>query len=124
MKKLFFIFIGLSLIGFSVMSQVENLFQVYQQVCISNFDLCKLVVDCDVVFEKINEVCSLLLFQFGLGVDYIYINGYCDSNGVNFNVISGLLQLMQVLFDMLKWCVLMLQEKMVGIQDVMYQIDQ
>ena len=124
MKKLLPILIGLSLTGFSAMSQAENLLQVYQQARISNPDLRKSAADRDAAFEKINEARSPLLPQLGLGADYTYNNGYRDSNGINSNVTSGSLQLTQVLFDMSKWRALTLQEKAAGIQDVTYQTDQ
>ena len=124
MKKLLPILIGLSLTGFSAMSQAENLLQVYQQARISNPDLRKSAADRDAAFEKINEARSPLLPQLGLGADYTYTNGYRDSNGINSNVTSGSLQLTQVLFDMSKWRALTLQEKAAGIQDVTYQTDQ
>ena len=124
MKKLLPILIGLSLTGFSAMSQAENLLQVYQQARISNPDLRKSAADRDAAFEKINEARSPLLPQLGLGADYTYTNGYRDSNGLNSNVTSGSLQLTQVLFDMSKWRALTLQEKTAGIQDVTYQTDQ
>ena len=124
MKKLLPILIGLSLTGFSTMSQAENLLQVYQQARTSNPDLRKSAADRDAAFEKINEARSPLLPQLGLGADYTYTNGFRDSNGVNSNVTSGSLQLTQSLFDMAKWRALTLQEKAAGIQDVTYQTDQ
>ena len=124
MKKLLPILIGLSLTGFSTMSQAENLLQVYQQARTSNPDLRKSAADRDAAFEKINEARSPLLPQLGLGADYTYTNGFRDSNGVNSNVTSGSLQLTQSLFDMSKWRALTLQEKSAGIQDVTYQTDQ
>ena len=124
MKKLLPILIGLSLTGFSTMSQAENLLQVYQQARTSNPDLRKSAADRDAAFEKINEARSPLLPQLGLGADYTYTNGFRDSNGVNSNVTSGSLQLTQTLFDMSKWRALSLQEKAAGIQDVTYQTDQ
>ncbi|AUU99548.1 outer membrane channel protein TolC [Enterobacteriaceae bacterium ENNIH1] len=124
MKKLLPILIGLSLTGFSAMSQAENLLQVYQQARLSNPDLRKSAADRDAAFEKINEARSPLLPQLGLGADYTYNNGYRDSNGVNSNATSGSLQLTQTLFDMSKWRALTLQEKSAGIQDVTYQTDQ
>ena len=124
MKKLLPILIGLSLTGFSAMSQAENLLQVYQQARTSNPDLRKSAADRDAAFEKINEARSPLLPQLGLGADYTYTNGFRDSNGVNSNVTSGSLQLTQSLFDMSKWRALTLQEKSAGIQDVTYQTDQ
>ena len=124
MKKLLPILIGLSLTGFSAMSQAENLLQVYQQARTSNPDLRKSAADRDAAFEKINEARSPLLPQLGLGADYTYTNGFRDSNGVNSNVTSGSLQLTQSLFDMSKWRALTLQEKAAGIQDVTYQTDQ
>lgn len=66
MKKLLPILIGLSLTGFSAMSQAENLLQVYQQARISNPDLRKSAADRDAAFEKINEARSPLLPQLGL----------------------------------------------------------
>ena len=65
MKKLLPILIGLSLTGFSAMSQAENLLQVYQQARISNPDLRKSAADRDAAFEKINEARSPLLPQLG-----------------------------------------------------------
>lgn len=124
MKKLLPILIGLSLTGFSAMSQAENLLQVYQQARTSNPDLRKSAADRDAAFEKINEARSPLLPQLGLGADYTYTNGFRDSNGVNSNATSGSLQLTQTLFDMSKWRALTLQEKAAGIQDVTYQTDQ
>lgn len=124
MKKLLPILIGLSLTGFSAMSQAENLLQVYQQARLSNPDLRKSAADRDAAFEKINEARSPLLPQLGLGADYTYSNGYRDSNGVNSNATSASLQLTQTLFDMSKWRALTLQEKSAGIQDVTYQTDQ
>ncbi len=66
MKKLLPILIGLSLTGFSTMSQAENLLQVYQQARTSNPDLRKSAADRDAAFEKINEARSPLLPQLGL----------------------------------------------------------
>lgn len=124
MKKLLPILIGLSLTGFSAVSQAENLMQVYQQARISNPDLRKSAADRDAAFEKINEARSPLLPQLGLGADYTYSNGYRDSNGVNSNATSASLSLTQTIFDMSKWRALTLQEKSAGIQDVTYQTDQ
>lgn len=124
MKKLLPILIGLSLTGFSAMSQAENLLQVYQQARTSNPDLRKSAADRDAAFEKINETRSPLLPQLGLGADYSYSNGYRDSNGVNSHATSASLQLTQNIFDMSKWRALGLQEKNAGIQDVIYQNDQ
>ncbi|MGC6076779.1 outer membrane channel protein TolC [Citrobacter portucalensis] len=124
MKKLLPILIGLSLSGFSTLSQAENLMQVYQQARLSNPELRKSAADRDAAFEKINEARSPLLPQLGLGADYTYSNGYRDANGVNSNATSASLQLTQTLFDMSKWRALTLQEKSAGIQDVTYQTDQ
>ena len=121
MKKLLPILIGLSLAGFSAMSQAENLLQVYQQARTSNPELRKSAADRDAAFEKINESRSPLLPQLGLGADYTYSNGYRDSNGINSNATSAALQLTQNIFDMSKWRALSLQEKAAGIQDVTYQ---
>ncbi|EJF29239.1 outer membrane channel protein TolC [Enterobacter sp. Ag1] len=124
MKKLLPILIGLSLTGFSAMSQAENLLQVYQQARTSNPDLRKSAADRDAAFEKINEARSPLLPQLGLGADYTYGNGFRDSNGINSNTTSATLQLTQTIFDMSKWRALSLQEKTAGIQDVSFQTDQ
>ncbi|QJT82719.1 outer membrane channel protein TolC [Kosakonia sp. MUSA4] len=124
MKKLLSLLIGLSLTGFSTMSQAENLLQVYQQARLSNPDLRKSAADRDAAFEKINEARSPLLPQLGLGADYTYTNGFRDNNGVDSNVTSGSLQLTQTIFDMSKWRALTLQEKTAGIQDVTWQTDQ
>ncbi|EPF13830.1 outer membrane channel protein [Cedecea davisae DSM 4568] len=124
MKKLLPILIGLSLTGFSAMSQAENLLQVYQQARTSNPDLRKSAADRDAAFEKINETRGPLLPQLGLGADYGYGSGYRDSNGVNSNATSATLQLTQTIFDMSKWRALTLQEKSAGIQDVSFQTDQ
>lgn len=124
MKKLLPILIGLSLTGFSAMSQAENLLQVYQQARLSNPDLRKSAADRDAAFEKINEARSPLLPQLGLGADYGYNNGYRDANGVDSKVGSASLSLTQTIFDMSKWRQLTLQEKSAGIQDVTYQTDQ
>ncbi|WP_407128871.1 outer membrane channel protein TolC [Citrobacter cronae] len=124
MKKLLPILIGLSLSGFSTLSQAENLMQVYQQARLSNPELRKSAADRDAAFEKINEARSPLLPQLGLGADYTYSNGYRDANGVNSNATSASLQLTQSIFDMSKWRALTLQEKSAGIQDATYQTDQ
>ena len=124
MKKLLPILIGLSLTGFSAMSQAENLLQVYQQARLGNPELRKSAADRDAAFEKINEARSPLLPQLGLGADYTYSNGFRDNNGINSNATSASLQLTQTLFDMSKWRALSLQEKSAGIQDVTYQTDQ
>ncbi|MEB7501422.1 outer membrane channel protein TolC [Leclercia pneumoniae] len=124
MKKLLPILIGLSLTGFSAMSQAEDLLQVYKQARLSNPELRKSAADRDAAFEKINEARSPLLPQLGLGADYSYTNGYRDANGQDSNVTSGSLQLTQTLFDMSKWRALTLQEKSAGIQDVTFQTDQ
>jgi len=124
MKKLLPILIGLSLTGFSAMSQAENLLQVYQQARLSNPDLRRSAADRDAAFEKINEARSPLLPQLGLGADYSYSNGYRDANGVNSNTTSAALSLTQTIFDMSKWRQLTLQEKSAGIQDVTFQTDQ
>jgi len=124
MKKLLPILIGLSLAGFSAVSQAENLIQVYKQARLSNPELRRSAADRDAAFEKINEARSPLLPQLGLGADYTYSNGYRDSNGINSNATSASLQLTQTLFDMSKWRALTLQEKSAGIQDVTFQTDQ
>ncbi|WP_024561671.1 outer membrane channel protein TolC [Franconibacter pulveris 601] len=124
MKKLLPILIGLSLTGFSAMSQAENLLQVYQQARLSNPDLRRSAANRDAAFEKINEARSPLLPQLGLGADYTYNNGFRDNDGVNSNVTSGSLQLTQTIFDMSRWRALTLQEKTAGVQDVTYQTDQ
>ncbi|AKA38282.1 outer membrane channel protein TolC [Yersinia ruckeri] len=121
MKKLLPLLIGLSLAGFSTMSQAENLLQVYKQARESNPDLRKSAADRDAAFEKINESRSPLLPQLGLGADYAYSQGFRDSNGVNSNVTAGSLTLTQTIFDMSKWRALTLQEKTAGIQDVTFQ---
>jgi len=124
MKKLLPLLIGLSLGGFSVASQAENLLQVYQQARLSNPDLRSSAADRDAAFEKINESRSPLLPQLGLGADYTYNNGYRDSSGLHSNTTSGTLQLTQTIFDMSKWRALTLQEKTAGVQDVTYQTAQ
>ncbi|WP_437609328.1 outer membrane channel protein TolC [Erwinia sp. V71] len=124
MKKLLPLLIGLSLAGFSVASQAENLLQVYQQARISNPDLRSSAADRDAAFEKINEARSPLLPQLGLGADYSWNSGYRDNSGLRTTTTSGSLQLTQVLFDMSKWRALTLQEKTAGIQDVTYQTAQ
>ena len=121
MKKLLPLLIGLSLGGFSAMSQAENLLQVYKQARESNPDLRKTAADRGAAFEKINEARSPLLPQLGLTAGYDYTNGYRDSNGVNSNVTSGSLALTQTIFDMSKWRALTLQEKTAGISDVTFQ---
>lgn len=125
MKKLLSLLIGLSLGGFSAMSQAENLLQVYQQARTTNPDLRSSAATRDAAFEKINEARSPLLPQLGLGADYTYTSGYRgSSDGVNNNVKSASLQLTQTLFDMTKWRALTLQEKQAGIEDVTYQTSQ
>ncbi|CCP01728.1 Outer membrane protein tolC precursor [Erwinia amylovora Ea644] len=124
MNKLLPLLIGLSLGGFSVASQAENLLQVYQQARLSNPDLRSSAADRDAAFEKINEARSPLLPQLGLGADYTYTNGYRDSSGSNSNTKSASLQLTQTIFDMSKWRALTLQEKTAGIQDVIWQTAQ
>lgn len=124
MKKLLPLFIGLSLGGFSLASQAENLLQVYQQARLSNPDLRASAADRDAAFEKINEARSPLLPQLGLGADYTYNSGYRDNSGLHSNTTSASLQLTQTLFDMSKWRALTLQEKAAGIQDVTFQTDQ
>lgn len=124
MKKLLPILIGLSLTGFSAMSQAENLLQVYQQARLSNPDLRRSAANRDAAFEKINEARSPLLPQLGLGADYTYNNGFRDNDGIDSNVTSGSLQLTQTIFDMSRWRALTLQEKTAGVQDVTYQTDQ
>lgn len=121
MNKLLPLLIGLSLGGFSVASQAENLLQVYQQARLSNPDLRSSAADRDAAFEKINEARSPLLPQLGLGADYKYTNGYRDSSGSDSNTRSASLQLTQTIFDMSKWRALTLQEKTAGIQDVSWQ---
>ena len=121
MNKLLPILIGLSLGGFSVASQAENLLQVYQQARLSNPDLRSSAADRDAAFEKINEARSPLLPQLGLGADYSYTSGYRDARDTNSNTKSASLQLTQTIFDMSKWRALTLQEKTAGIQDVTYQ---
>jgi len=124
MKKLLPLLIGLSLAGFSLASQAEDLLQVYQQARLSNPDLRSSAANRDAAFEKINEARSPLLPQLGLGADYTYSNGYRDSSGLHSNTTSGSLQLTQTIFDMSKWRNLTLQEKTAGIQDVTYQVAQ
>ncbi|WCG83442.1 outer membrane channel protein TolC [Pectobacterium sp. A5351] len=124
MKKLLPLLIGLSLGGFSAMSQAENLLQVYQQAKSTNPDLRSAAATRDAAFEKINQARSPLLPQLGLGADYTYNRGYRDSKGVDSNVKGASLQLTQTLFDMSKWRALTLQEKQAGIEDVTYQTAQ
>ncbi|UEM39762.1 outer membrane channel protein TolC [Pectobacterium aquaticum] len=124
MKKLLPLLIGLSLGGFSAMSQAENLLQVYQQAKSTNPDLRSSAATRDAAFEKINQARSPLLPQLGINAGYTYNKGYRDSNGVNSNEKSAALQLTQTLFDMSKWRALTLQEKQAGIEDVTYQTAQ
>lgn len=124
MKKLLPFLIGLSLGGFSLISQAEDLLQVYQQARLSNPDLRSSAATRDAAFEKINEARSSLLPQLGLGADYAYNSGYRDSSGLHSNTTSGSLQLTQTIFDMSKWRALTLQEKTAGIQDVTWQVAQ
>lgn len=124
MKKLLPLLIGLSLGGFSAMSQAENLLQVYQQARLSNPDLRRSAADRDAAFEKINEERAPLLPQLGLGADYTYTQGFRDNRDINSNASSAALKLTQTIFDMSKWRALTLQEKTAGIQDVSYQTDQ
>ncbi|MFC3394127.1 outer membrane channel protein TolC [Brenneria rubrifaciens] len=124
MKKLLPLLIGLSLGGFSITVQAENLLQVYQQAKNTNPDLRSSAAVRDAAFEKINEARGPLLPQLGLGADYTYNNGYRDNSGVNSHEKSASLQLTQTLFDMSKWRALTLQEKQAGIEDVTYQSEQ
>jgi len=121
MKKLLPLLIGLSLAGFSSISQAENLLQVYQQARLSNPDLRQSAANRDAAFEKINESRSSLLPQLGLGATYGYNSGFRGANNINSNATSAALQLTQTIFDMSKWRALTLQEKTAGIQDVTYQ---
>ncbi|GAK28247.1 outer membrane channel protein TolC [Serratia liquefaciens] len=121
MKKLLPLLIGLSLGGFSAMSQAENLLQVYKQARESNPDLRKTAADRDAAFEKINEARSPLLPQLGLSAGYTHTNGYRDNRDQNNNATSGSLALTQTIFDMSKWRALTLQEKTAGISDVTFQ---
>ncbi|WP_431224979.1 outer membrane channel protein TolC [Serratia sp. L9] len=121
MKKLLPLLIGLSLGGFSTMSQAENLLQVYKQARESNPDLRKTAADRDAAYEKINEARSPLLPQLGLSAGYTYGNGFRDANGLNSNTTQGSLGLTQTIFDMSKWRALTLQEKAAGITDVTFQ---
>lgn len=121
MKKLLPLLIGLSLGGFSAMSQAENLLQVYKQARESNPDLRKTAADRDAAFEKINEARSPLLPQLGLSAGYTHTNGYRDSRDQNSDATSGSLALTQTIFDMSKWRALTLQEKNAGISDVTFQ---
>ncbi|VTR54507.1 Outer membrane protein tolC precursor [Serratia fonticola] len=121
MKKLLPLLIGLSLAGFSTMSQAENLLQVYKQARESNPDLRKTAADRDAAFEKINEARSPLLPQLGLSAGYTYNNGFRDANGLDSNTTQGSLALTQTIFDMSKWRALTLQEKAAGITDVTFQ---
>lgn len=121
MKKLLPLLIGLSLGGFSAMSQAENLLQVYKQARESNPDLRKSAADRDAAFEKINEARSPLLPQLGLTAGYTHTNGYRDQRDQNSNATSGSLALTQTIFDMSKWRQLTLQEKTAGISDVTFQ---
>ena len=124
MKKLLPLLIGLSLGGFSMASQAENLLQIYQQARLTNPDLRSSAATRDAAFEKINEARSPLLPQLGLGADYTYNSGYRDTSGTHSNTTSGSLQLTQTIFDMSKWRALTLQEKNAGVQDVSYQAAQ
>ncbi|MGP6379749.1 outer membrane channel protein TolC [Yersinia bercovieri] len=125
MKKLLPLLIGLSLAGFSTMSQAENLLQVYKQARDSNPDLRKSAADRDAAYEKINEARSPLLPQLGLGAGYSHTNGFRDaSSNPDSNATSGSLQLTQTIFDMSKWRALTLQEKAAGIQDVTFQTNE
>ncbi|HEI8866995.1 TPA: outer membrane channel protein TolC [Serratia odorifera] len=121
MKKLLPLLIGLSLGGFSAMSQAENLLQVYKQARESNPDLRKSAADRDAAFEKINESRSPLLPQLGLTAGYTYGSGYRDIKDTNSDTTSGSLALTQTIFDMSKWRALTLQEKTAGISDVTFQ---
>lgn len=124
MKKLLPLLIGLGLVGFSSLSQAENLLQVYQQARDNNPDLRKAAADRNAAFEKINEARSPLLPQLGLSAGYSYASGYKDANGIDTKTGTGSLGLTQTLFDMSLWRQLNLQEKQAGIQDVSYQVSQ
>ena len=121
MKKLLPLLIGLSLGGFSTLSQAENLMQVYKQARESNPDLRKSAADRDAAFEKINEARSPLLPQLGLSAGYTYSNGFSSARDTHSNTTSGALSLTQTIFDMAKWRALTLQEKTAGISDVTFQ---
>lgn len=121
MKKPLPFLIGLSLGGFSVMSQAENLLQVYKKARESNPELRKTAADRDAAFEKINEARSPLLPQLGLTAGYAYDRGYRDTNNINSSMTNGSLALTQTIFNMSKWRVLTLQEKIAGISDVTFQ---
>lgn len=121
MKKLLPFLIGLSLGGFSAMSQAENLLQVYKQARESNPELRKTAADRDAAFEKINEARSPLLPQLGLTAGYAYGRGYHDANNINSTMTNGSLALTQTIFDISKWRMLTLQEKTAGISDVTLQ---
>lgn len=121
MKKLLPLLIGLSLSGFSALSQAENLMQVYQQAKESNPDLRQAAANRDAAFEKINQSRSSLLPQLGLGADYTYNNGFRNNSGLNANNYGATLALTQTVFDMSKWRQLSLTEQQAGIQDVSYQ---
>jgi len=91
MKKLLPLLIGLSLAGFSSISQAENLLQVYQQARLSNPDLRQSAANRDAAFEKINESRSSLLPQLGLGATYGYNSGFRGANNINSNATSAAL---------------------------------
>ncbi|VTP67331.1 Outer membrane protein tolC precursor [Serratia rubidaea] len=98
MKKLLPLLIGLSLGGFSAMSQAENLLQVYKQARESNPDLRKSAADRDAAFEKINESRSPLLPQLGLSASYTYGSGYRDARDTSSDTTQGSLALTQTIF--------------------------
>ncbi|AWK14689.1 outer membrane channel protein TolC [Candidatus Fukatsuia symbiotica] len=131
MKKLLPLLIGLNLVGFSTLSQAENLLQVYQQARDSNPELRKVAAERDAAFEKINQASSSLLPQLGLSADYGYSRDFRNDSRRDVNIhrsdpnthsTSGSLRLTQSIFDMSKWRARTLQEKTAGIQEVNYQI--
>lgn len=113
MKKLLPILIGLSLTGFSAMSERKTCFRFTSRHA-SATPICVNRQPIVTPRSKRSTKRAVHYCLSGLGADYTYNNGYRDSNGINSNVTSGSLQLTQVLFDMSKWRALTLQEKRQG----------
>lgn len=124
MKMLLSLFIGLSVCGFSAVSQSEDLIQVYQLAKMTNPDLHSSAALRDRAFEEINQARSPLFPQIQFNARYEYSKWLRDTNGLNSNATNGSLQLTQTLFDMSKWHALTLREKHAGIQEIIYQTEQ
>ncbi len=125
MKKLLSLLISLSLGGFTISAQAENLLQVYQQARSNNPELFKSAADRDVAYEKINYSRGSLLPFLGLSGSYTINRGFRGSDdNIGTNATRGGVSLKQSIFNMANWFQLSVAEQNAAIADIAYNLDE